>query len=414
MNARTLASSRLTAVLTILGSMIRINPAHAGGGFLWLPFSDGTRTPGDCRGNCSATGVCIYCRWLDCVDGTVYRHFATDYGCTSNSTEVRVAADGEVIHVRGNIPRNTFPPGGAYGNLVKIRHSTGHETWYAHLLPGTITVQRGQRIVAGQLLGRSDNTGKSTAPHLHFEVRDARGRQVNPYGDPPDYASGCGPNALWVTCPPTPAPPPDVDGDGYTVAAGDCDDTNPAMRPGQEERCNFFDDDCDGTPDDPWRTGLSTDIGEPCSIFWDTCRGSTSGVWDCAPGGLSTVCYAPIPSGTSAEPEMCNGLDDDCSGIADDPWRTGLSTDLGEPCSINWSSGTCTGPTTEGAWVCTRDGLAVVCNAPNPEACNWTDDDCNGNIDDIPREYLQGDPRNCGWCWNVCASGVCVGGVCAD
>jgi len=393
MSVRIPVSSSTPILAVFLLSLVQANSAQAGDGLLWLPFSIGTRTPGDCRGSCSATGVCIFCKWLSCVNGTAYDHFATDYGCTSNNTEVRASADGEVIYTRRGIPQNTFPLGGAYGNIVKIRHETGHETWYAHLLPNTIRVQMGDHVVAGQLLALSDNTGQSTGPHLHFEVRDASGRKVNPYGDPSDYTGGCGPGALWVTCPPTPAPPPDADGDGFTVAQGDCNDTNRDIHPGAAESCNGFDDDCNGTPDDPWREGLSIDLDRPCTVGIGAC--TSTGVWVCAPDGRATVCSVdPLPP----QPELCNSLDDDCDGSTDEDWRTGLTTDLDQPCTITWD--TCRGSTT-GAWVCTPDGFATACDAlepegrrPSDEICNGIDDDCDDAIDEDWRVGLAQDVGN--------------------
>ncbi|TDF56750.1 M23 family metallopeptidase [Streptomyces sp. WAC05374] len=59
--------------------------------------------------------------------------------------------------------------GGAFGIEVVVRHSGGWYSQYAHLaVPG---VSPGQPVVAGQPIGRSGNTGNSTGPHLHFEVR---------------------------------------------------------------------------------------------------------------------------------------------------------------------------------------------------------------------------------------------------
>ncbi|MDO5632601.1 MAG: DUF5930 domain-containing protein [Paracoccus sp. (in: a-proteobacteria)] len=66
---------------------------------------------------------------------------------------------------------------GAYGNLIKIDHELGTETRYAHL--SRIRVRPGQRVSQGDLIGDMGNTGRSTGPHLHYEVR-VKGRAVNP------------------------------------------------------------------------------------------------------------------------------------------------------------------------------------------------------------------------------------------
>ncbi|MGI5959901.1 MAG: peptidoglycan DD-metalloendopeptidase family protein [Massiliimalia sp.] len=58
---------------------------------------------------------------------------------------------------------------GAYGNLVKIRHANGVETWYAHT--SQIVVSSGQVVSQGQLIAYAGASGDVTGPHLHFEVR---------------------------------------------------------------------------------------------------------------------------------------------------------------------------------------------------------------------------------------------------
>ncbi len=57
----------------------------------------------------------------------------------------------------------------AYGSFVLLEHPNGYQTMYGHL--SRILVDRGQSIGAGAVLGRSGNTGRSSAPHLHFEIR---------------------------------------------------------------------------------------------------------------------------------------------------------------------------------------------------------------------------------------------------
>jgi peptidoglycan hydrolase-like protein with peptidoglycan-binding domain len=67
--------------------------------------------------------------------------------------------------------------GGGYGNLVVIEHREGMTSWYAHL--ASISVEPGQCVVAGNLIGRVGSTGNSTGPHLHFELR-LRGAAIDP------------------------------------------------------------------------------------------------------------------------------------------------------------------------------------------------------------------------------------------
>jgi murein DD-endopeptidase MepM/ murein hydrolase activator NlpD len=66
---------------------------------------------------------------------------------------------------------------GAFGNVVIIRHYNGLETVYAHL--SKIKVKTGQVVLAGQLVGLGGSTGRSSGPHLHFEVR-FKGQALNP------------------------------------------------------------------------------------------------------------------------------------------------------------------------------------------------------------------------------------------
>jgi murein DD-endopeptidase MepM/ murein hydrolase activator NlpD len=66
---------------------------------------------------------------------------------------------------------------GGYGNLVVIRHPDGKETKYGHL--SKILVAAGEPVSSGQPIALSGSTGKSTGPHVHFEVRE-NGKAINP------------------------------------------------------------------------------------------------------------------------------------------------------------------------------------------------------------------------------------------
>jgi murein DD-endopeptidase MepM/ murein hydrolase activator NlpD len=64
-----------------------------------------------------------------------------------------------------------------YGKCIRIKHSHGYETLYGHL--SEINVKNGQKVKANQEIGKLGSTGRSTGPHLHYEVR-YMGRPINP------------------------------------------------------------------------------------------------------------------------------------------------------------------------------------------------------------------------------------------
>ncbi|NCS99617.1 M23 family metallopeptidase [Candidatus Parcubacteria bacterium] len=63
-----------------------------------------------------------------------------------------------------------------YGNLVEIKHDDGTITRYGHNTSNS--VKKGQRVVQGQVIAKLGSTGRVTGPHVHFEIRDANGKQM--------------------------------------------------------------------------------------------------------------------------------------------------------------------------------------------------------------------------------------------
>lgn len=95
------------------------------------------------------------------------RHTGLDIAATKG-TPIKVVSDGTVTFAKYN---------GSYGNLVKVDHGNGVETWYAHT--SKMYVKVGEQVKAGDVIAAVGSTGNSTGPHLHFEIR-INGEHVNP------------------------------------------------------------------------------------------------------------------------------------------------------------------------------------------------------------------------------------------
>ena len=99
-------------------------------------------------------------------------HGAVDFGAAGiNGAPVYAVADGYVV--------TSTRLNGSYGNYIIIKHDNGLFTLYAHGQAGSIAVSKGQRVSKGQQIMRVGNTGNSTGPHLHFEVRQYPGLYNN-------------------------------------------------------------------------------------------------------------------------------------------------------------------------------------------------------------------------------------------
>lgn len=96
-------------------------------------------------------------------------HWGVDYAAP-RGTLVYAGGDGVVQVAKYN---------GAYGNYVKIRHNSEFSTAYGHMQSIAKGIRPGTRVKQGQVIGYVGSTGRSTGPHLHYEVVQ-NGRRVNP------------------------------------------------------------------------------------------------------------------------------------------------------------------------------------------------------------------------------------------
>lgn len=87
------------------------------------------------------------------------------------------AKHGTPVHAAGTGVVTFAGRHGGYGRVIMIAHNDGVETRYAHL--SKIGVKKGQTVQSGSAIGRIGSSGRSTGPHLHFEVR-LDGRAVDP------------------------------------------------------------------------------------------------------------------------------------------------------------------------------------------------------------------------------------------
>ncbi len=104
---------------------------------------------------------------IDPFKGSYAMHSGLDFK-VSYGVNVKATGAGKVIFAGRK---------GGYGNLVEIQHENGFTTRFAHL--SRILVSKGQKIEAGTNIGKVGSTGRSTGPHLHYEVR-VHGVAVNP------------------------------------------------------------------------------------------------------------------------------------------------------------------------------------------------------------------------------------------
>ncbi|MEN9315416.1 MAG: hypothetical protein RIS35_1809 [Pseudomonadota bacterium] len=100
------------------------------------------------------------------------QHIGVDYAAPTG-TPVIAVADGVVSHQGWS---------GAYGNLVILAHPGGYTTHYAHLVDYAEHLRPGSEVRRGTEIGYVGSTGRSTGPHLHYEIRQA-GRYLDPLNE---------------------------------------------------------------------------------------------------------------------------------------------------------------------------------------------------------------------------------------
>lgn len=105
---------------------------------------------------------------IDPVYKTVKFHGGLDFAAPQGTPIYATAAG--VVRVAGNL-------GNGYGNHVVINHGYGYETLYGHMF--RINVRNGKQVKRGEIIGYVGSTGKSTGPHLHYEVHK-NGRPLDP------------------------------------------------------------------------------------------------------------------------------------------------------------------------------------------------------------------------------------------
>lgn len=103
------------------------------------------------------------------VLGYTKMHKGVDFAAPTG-TPIYAAGDGKVEFAGRK---------GTYGNYIRIRHNDEFSTAYAHLNGFAADVKSGARVRQGEVIGYVGSTGRSTGPHLHYEVL-ARGMQINP------------------------------------------------------------------------------------------------------------------------------------------------------------------------------------------------------------------------------------------
>lgn len=174
----------------------------------------------------------------------------------------------------------------------------------------------------------------------------------------------------------------DVDGDGFSVAEGDCDDANPDAFVGAAERCDGMDNDCDGTIDEDvvttWYVDADGDgFGDDAQPL-ESCEGGEG--YSAVPGDCDDGDRGVYPGAA----EQCDGVDEDCDGTIDDDVATRWYADadgdgFGD---LGASVAACEAPVGHVADASDCDDRRAEAFPGADELCDEADNDCDGVIDE--------------------------------
>jgi hypothetical protein len=173
--------------------------------------------------DCDLTGPCYIQQYVDhdrtenasdftCSNLSYDGHKGTDfalptYDMIASGVDVVAAAAGVIGGTRDGMPDIRFDASADVderecGNGMVIHHQDGWETQYCHLRQGSVSVSRGDRVQAGDVIGQVGMSGRAEFPHLHLSVR-RNGEVIDPFD--PDGTITCGetdPETLWSEVPP--------------------------------------------------------------------------------------------------------------------------------------------------------------------------------------------------------------------
>lgn len=154
----------------------------------------------------------------------------------------------------------------------------------------------------------------------------------------------------------------------FVASDDDCDDLRVTTYGTAEELCNRRDDDCDALVDENIEPVVHYPDADGDGYYGRAERDSGETIFGCPDGGrwasLGGDCAPDDPDINPGQPEICNLLDDDCDGRADERVRP--------QCGIGWCR--------RDAWSCDAEDCDP--GDPTPELCNLLDDDCDGPIDE--------------------------------